>query len=77
MCNAHLSQRLKRLEAARTAEPVEMTSEELAEAARRYRESLDEDVTDPAAVVYWSRVTLQDIAADWNAMLRGAPPPWK
>ena len=69
--------RLARLEAARTVGPVRLSSEEAQEAARRYEAALYEpDEADPRAVAYWATATPHQIAADYDAMLKGARAPW-
>jgi hypothetical protein len=72
-----LSKRLAVLEAARTAGPVQLSPEETQEAAQQYEASLYEpEASDPRAVAYWATVSLHRLAADYTAMLSGAPAPW-
>lgn len=72
-----LSKRLVALEAIRTASPARLSPEERDEAARRYEATLDgPEEPDPRAVAYWSSVSVHQIAADYDAMLKGAPAPW-
>jgi len=57
--------------------PVRLSPEETQEAALRYRASLDEpEESDPRAVAYWVTASLHRLAADYTAMLSGAPAPW-
>ncbi|SDO52373.1 hypothetical protein SAMN05216360_12547 [Methylobacterium phyllostachyos] len=73
-----LSKRLAALEATRTAAPVRLTPEETAEAAHQYEAYLSEPMDpDPRAAAYWATVTPHQIAADYDAMLKGAPAPWE
>jgi len=74
----NLRARLAALEAARTAAPVLFTPEETVEAARRYEASLhDREEPDPRAQAYWATATLHQLAADYDAMLKGASAPWE
>lgn len=73
-----LSKRLAILEAARSAAPIQLSPEEAQEAARRYEASLyAPEEPDPRAVTYWATVTARQISSDYDAMLKGAPAPWK
>lgn len=74
----NLSKRLAVLEASRPVAPVRFTPEEAAEAARRYEATLHEDdPTTPEAEAYFATVSLKQISADYDAILKGAPAPWK
>ena len=73
-----LSERIARLEAARRTAPVQLTPEQIADAARRYEATLyDPGEPDPRAVAYWATATLSELAEDYAAMCRGAPAPWE
>lgn len=72
-----LSKRLTAVEAARVAAPVRFMPEEVQEAARQYEASLDEPGDpDPRAAAYWATAAVHQLAADYDAMLKGAPAPW-
>ncbi|XYD12618.1 hypothetical protein R1A27_34615 (plasmid) [Methylobacterium sp. NMS12] len=74
----NLLARLAALEAARTAAPDLLTPEETVEAARRYEASLSgPEEPDQRAQAYWATATVHQLAADYAAMLRGAPAPWE
>ena len=72
-----LGRRLVALEAALAVSPARLTPEERQDAARRYEATLNEpSERDPRAAAYWSTVSVHEIAADYDAMLKGAPAPW-
>jgi hypothetical protein len=74
----NLSKRLAALEANQPAVPLRSTPEEAAEAARRYEATLNEDdPTTPEAEAYFANVTLKQITADYDAILKGAAAPWE
>ena len=78
MNSGDLARRLARLEAARRTAPVRLTSEKTADAARRYEATLyEESPRMPAAETYFATATVQQLAADYDAMLKGAPAPWE
>lgn len=72
-----LTKRLAALEAARAEMSVRLSPGERQEAARLYEATLYEPAQlNPRAVAYWSNVSAQQIAADYDAMLKGAQAPW-
>lgn len=72
-----MSKRLAAQEAARTTAPVRGTPQEAQDAARLYEASLYEpEDPDPRVEAYWSNASLHQLAADYDAMLRGALAPW-
>lgn len=74
---SRLADRLARLEAARTVEPVRLSLEAAQEAARRYETTpYAQKESDPRAVAYWAEATVHQLASDYDAMLKGAPAPW-
>ena len=78
MTRGVLERRLAALEAARAPASVRSTPEDLQEVVRRYETSLH-DLEEPAprAVAYWATVRVHQLAADYDAMLKGAPAPWE
>ena len=72
-----LDRRISALEAGRAAVPVSLSPDKIQAAARLYASSLDDPPPpDPRAEAYWSSTPLHQIAADYTAMLSGAPAPW-
>lgn len=72
-----LIKRLAALETARAALPSPLTLEDRAEAAQRYEAAVHApEEPDPRAVRYWATATVHQLAADYDAMLKGAPAPW-
>ena len=77
MTPATLDRRLATLETNRETAPRRYTPEEREAAARAYAEFLvNPPPPDPRAEAYWSGASLHQIAADYTAMLSGAPAPW-
>lgn len=77
MTPAALDKRLSALEARRVVVPATPTPEELAEAAHRWEAIINEPLPpDPKRDAYWATVTPKQAAADWDATVKGAPPPW-
>ena len=73
-----LSKRLSALEVARATAPVRLAAEDAEAAAARYEASLCEpEEPDPQHAAYLAGRSLVEIAADYDAMLKGAPAPWR
>ena len=72
-----LSKRLSALEVARATAPVRLAPEDAEAIAGCYEASLYEpEETDPRHEAYLASRSLVEIAADYDAMLKGAPAPW-
>ncbi|MCJ2105683.1 hypothetical protein MKK70_09920 [Methylobacterium sp. E-041] len=72
-----LSKRLAALEATGEIMLRHYTPDEIEAARLRYEALLGEPCErTPQQVAYYTTRTLKEIAADYDAMLRGAPAPW-
>lgn len=78
MTRGVLDRRLAALEAGRAPALPRPTLEDRQEAARRYEATLlGPEEPDPRATTYWAEASPHQIAADYDAMLKGAPAPWE
>ena len=72
-----LNKRLAALEAIRANTPRHYTPDEIEAARLRYEALLGEPCErTPQQATHYAPQTLKEIAADYDAMLRGAPAPW-
>ncbi|MCJ2111198.1 hypothetical protein MKK64_08340 [Methylobacterium sp. E-025] len=72
-----LSKRLAALEATQETMPRHYTPDEIEAARLRYEALLEEPCErTPQQAAYYATRTLKEIAADYDAMLRGTPALW-